>query len=220
MIFIQHRQCRVRRARIGRTPVEHADGSRFAQIGNIDDGETAMPVTDVQSIAAPDWMMAACVGAFEVRRFAAGDPLAGHPPAHDFFRLLGIFHVEHHGDVALIAIDRRRDVGVAAVVGETMHAFARRLVNGDLARFGAIGDVENLQSGLEFLFRLVALVVDQHDIATDAHFVRVQPFGDLYMRDDFGVLRILDIDDRRAVRRVHMADVGVAVLDDHRTAAG
>ena len=41
---------------------------------------------------------------------------------------------------------------------------------------------------------------------------------DFHLRDNFGVLGVFDIEDRRAVGRVHVTDVSIAVLDDHLAA--
>ncbi len=44
--------------------------------------------------------------------------------------------------------------------------------------------------------------------------------GNLNLGNDFRMLRIFDIEDRRAMGRFHMADVSVAVFDDDLAAAG
>jgi hypothetical protein len=44
--------------------------------------------------------------------------------------------------------------------------------------------------------------------------------GDFNVRDDFRVLGIFDIEDRRAMRRVHVADERIALLNDNLPAAG
>ena len=89
--LVQHRQGRMGRARVGRAPVKHTHCFRLAHVGDIDDGETAVPVTDVKPIASSYRMMAAVVGAVPRGLLAAGQPLSGHPPAAHFFRFLGIF---------------------------------------------------------------------------------------------------------------------------------
>src|SRR5512138_3122061 len=50
--------------------------------------------------------------------------------------------------------------------------------------------------------------------------MRMQTFGDFQMRDDFWILWIFDVNDRCPMRRIHMADVGIAVFDDNGAAAG
>ena len=79
---------------------------------------------------------------------------------------------------------------------------------------------KTFEARLQLLFGLVALVVDQHDVAADPHLVRVQTLGNFQVGDDFRILRILDVDDRSAVRRIHVTDVGVTVFDDDGAAAG
>ena len=44
--------------------------------------------------------------------------------------------------------------------------------------------------------------------------------GNLDLRDDLRMFGIFDVENRRAVGRVHMADIGVAILDDDLAAAG
>jgi hypothetical protein len=45
-------------------------------------------------------------------------------------------------------------------------------------------------------------------------------FGQRHLADDFRVVRVGDIDDRRAVRRPHMADKGVIALGDDLAPTG
>jgi len=92
-------------------------------------------------------------------------------------------------------------------------AFARGLEKADLARSGFVGDVENLKAALKLQFGLEPFVVDQHHVAGDSHLVRVNAHGHFEVGDEFGMFRVAHVDDRRPVRRLHVADVGVAVLD-------
>jgi hypothetical protein len=47
----------------------------------------------------------------------------------------------------------------------------------------------------------------------------MNPLGDFYMGDEFRVFGIFDIEDGSAVRRIHVTDVSIAVLDHHLAAA-
>src|SRR4026208_844861 len=128
-----------------------------------------MPITNVETITAANRMMAARRGPLPGGGLAARGPLSRHPPAHHLFGSFGILHIQHHGDIAIVPFYGWRDVRVAAIEGEAVNALAGGLVKINFARFGAIGDVENLESGLQLLFSLVTLVVDQHDVAADAN---------------------------------------------------
>ena len=50
--------------------------------------------------------------------------------------------------------------------------------------------------------------------------MRVHALGDFDLGDDFRLLGIFDVEDRCAMGRVHMADIGVTVFDDDLAAAG
>src|SRR4030095_6451174 len=101
-----------------------------------------------------------------------------------------------------------------------MHAFLRRLKKCDLTRLAAVRDVEYSQSGLRFLLGLIALVIDQHHVAADANFVRVNSFRHFQAGDELGIFWIAYVDDRSTVGRFDMADIGVAILDYDGAAAG
>src|SRR5262245_65019151 len=102
-----------------------------------------MPVRDVEAIAEADRMMTTVRAALPRRRLAAGDPLAGHPPASDLLWPCRIGEVENADDVAAIALEIGRQICVAAVEGEPMHAFA--LPERDLARLVRPRDVEDAE---------------------------------------------------------------------------
>src|SRR5207248_9537378 len=130
----------VRRGAERRTPVETGDEARLAHVLDVEDHEAAVPVRDVEPIAEADRMMAAVGAAFPRRRLAAGDPLAGHPPAPDLSRPRRIRQVENADDVAAIALEIGREIRVAAVEREAMDAVA--LPERDLARPVRTGDIE------------------------------------------------------------------------------
>src|SRR6185436_20492441 len=136
------------RAGIGWAPVEGADRFRHIQIRDVDDGKTAVPITDVEAITAANRMMAARRRTMPRCRFASGSPLPRHPPAHDLFRFFGIFHIQHHGDVAVVPFYGWRNVGVAVIEGEAVNALTGGLVEIDFARLGAIRDVEHFEPSL------------------------------------------------------------------------
>jgi len=86
------------------------------QIGNVENEQAVMPVTDVEAIAHAQGMMAA-------RRdpiipgigLPAGFPLARNPPATDFDRTGRIREIEDQHDVADITFGGGRKVGIAAI---------------------------------------------------------------------------------------------------------
>jgi hypothetical protein len=96
----------------------------------------------------------------------------------------------------------------------------------DLARVRAVSDVVDLAAAREIDRALAPhpgmeqLVVDQHDVAVHPHLVRMGVLGERHLRDDFRPARVRHIDDRGAVRRPHVADIGVIALGDDLTAAG
>ena len=171
-----------------------------------------MPVAGVESIAAPDRMVALVRGAFPRRRLAAADPLARHPPPAHFFGPRGILEIQDHRDASDVSFDMRRDVGVAAVEGEPMHA-AVGLKKSDLFGFFPVGNIVNFESRRLLLFAAISFQVHQHDIAAYPHLVRMHALRDFNLSDNLRMLWIFDIEDRRPMRRVHVADERVAVLD-------
>src|SRR5262249_10268080 len=98
-----------------------------------------------EAIAEANRVMAAMVPPRPRWRLAARRPLPWHPPAPDLARLSGIGQVEDHHDVADVAVHLRRDVGVATVEGEAMHAGAATLPESDLARPARLGYVKDAE---------------------------------------------------------------------------
>src|SRR5689334_10360518 len=80
------------------------------------------------------------------RRLAGGDVLARHPPARDFAWVPWIRDVVGDEDVADEAVHLGRDVGVARIHREAMHADAAGLLMGDQSRLRRIADVVNLEA--------------------------------------------------------------------------
>src|SRR5262249_463372 len=182
-----------------------------------------VPVADIEPVALPDRMMAA--GWSPVRPgvlLAAGLPLPRDPPAADFDGLRRVGEVEDHHDVADIALDGRRDVGVAAVEVIAVDALAVRLPLRDKLRLGRPRHVADAEAAAEPGGRGLprALVVDDHDAVGHTHLVRVPPGRDLDPRQRARLPGIGDVDDRRAGRLAHMADIEGGAVDPDLAAAG
>src|SRR6266849_1052203 len=128
-----------------------------------------MPIADVKPVASSNWMVTAGVCPVPRRSSSAGFPLSRHPPAANFLRLFRILEIQDHGDVSDVTFHGRGNVGVAAVKSESMNAFPMSFVEGDLSWFGLVRDVEDFETGLQFLFCLVALVVDEHHVAAHSN---------------------------------------------------
>jgi hypothetical protein len=101
-----------------------------------------------------------------------------------------------------------------------MQALAGSFEESDLPRFSTVGNIEDFETGIGFFSGFVTLVVDQHDIAVDAHFVGMNPLGHLELRDELWVLGITHVDDRGTFRGFDVADISIAILDDDGAAAG
>jgi hypothetical protein len=92
---------------------------------------------------------------------------------------------------------------------------------GDLARLGRFGDVEDLQPGLARP-ALVLLVIDQQNVVHDLDLVRVRTGRHRELLDQPRRAGIADVDDRGADAVIaHVGEEGVAVLevDVHAVAA-
>ena len=122
----------VRRPRKRRAPIETRHQLGLAHVVDIENDQTALPVTRIKPIAVAQRVMAFVRIALPRRRLATGDPLSGHPPAADFFGFGRIFQIENHHDVAEVAIHRRRDVSVTPVKIEAVHTAC-------VLRIGAVG---------------------------------------------------------------------------------
>ncbi len=86
----------------------------------------------------------------------------GHPPARHLLRLRRIAHVVGDQDVADIALHLGRDVGVALVHIEAMHADAAGLVVRDLLRLRGVGDVVDLEAA--GVIAALRLLLDLRDV--------------------------------------------------------
>jgi hypothetical protein len=131
------------------------------------------------------------------------------------------------GDV----VDPEPAVGIAALAGGVQH---RDVVRGHaqlgrqlcIARrpsqiAGEPGPELRQARALAQEVTIVLLDVGEHQVADDPDLVGVGvAVGQLDRRDHLGLRRIRDVDDRGAVRRLHVADIGSAVLDHDLAAAG
>src|SRR3974390_959247 len=112
----------VRRPAEWRAPVEAGNLPGVADVADVQDYAAAIPVADIEPVTAADRVMAAMPATTPAWRLTARGPLPGHPPAANLPRMRRIGQIENHDDVADIAFDFRRDVGVASVEGEPVHA--------------------------------------------------------------------------------------------------
>src|SRR5262245_6289143 len=106
---LRHDQAGVRRMRERGAGVELRHQLRFGHVGDVENEETVMPVTDIKTVSDPERMMAA--RGYSVAPgivLAAGFPLAWDPPAADLHRICWVEKVEDHHDVADITRHGRR----------------------------------------------------------------------------------------------------------------
>src|SRR5437868_4065047 len=92
----------------------------------------------------------------------------------------------------------------------------------DVARIARSADVEDAEAD-EIASRLVApraLAVDHHDVIRHPYLVGMQPRRNVDRGDDFWIRRIRYVEDRRAVRRLHVPDIGMVAVEDDLAAAG
>src|SRR5580700_4431747 len=205
-----------------RTPVEVSDQLRLGHVADVEDDAAAVPVADIQAIAAPDRMVATVVLRLPARCFAAGGPLPLHPPAADLFRPGRVLQVEDHDDGADIALLLGGNVGVAAIEGETVHTHPGALPMADVARIARSADVEDAEAD-EIISRLLAartLAVGHHDVIRHPYLMGMQPRRNVDRSDDPWLRRICYVQDRSPVRRLHVPDIGGVAVQDDLAAAG
>src|SRR5262245_2219621 len=111
-----------------------------------------------------------------------------------------------------------RNIGVTAIEGKSVHAPVG-LKKSDLLGLLTVGNIVNLKSRRLLFFAAIPFEVHQHDIATHSHLVRMHALRNFNLSDDLRMLGIFHIEDARPMRWVHVADEGVAVLDDDLPAA-
>ena len=101
-----------------------------------------------------------------------------------------------------------------------MHALADGLPLCELLRLCRIRDVVDAQAAAEIRRALPeALVVDDHHAIRHAHLVRVPAFGHRHGGEQLRMARIRNIQDRGAIRVVHVADVERVAVDPDLAAA-
>ena len=147
-----------------------------------------MPIAHIKPVAFAQRMVAAWrhpIGPWVF--LAARFPLAGNPPAADLDRLCRIGEIEDHDDVADIPFGRRRDVGVAAVEIEPMHAAANGAPLRDQLRRCRIGDIVDVDAAADVCAARLSelLLIDDHDVAGNPHLVRVPAFAHVNLGERF-----------------------------------
>src|ERR1700749_4141194 len=110
------------------------------------------------------------------RRLVSRDPLPWHPPSADLFWPVRPHEIEDHHDVPEIPVDLGRNVRIAAVEGETMHAGSAAYPHRYFGRCMRIADVIDRQASAQSRvcrdFRIYDLAINDHDPVRDLHLVR------------------------------------------------
>src|SRR5262245_66567729 len=101
-----------------------AQGARPANVGDVDDGDTRGPPSGIHLVAAAHGMMQAVLGPLRMRRLAGRGVLSRHPPARDLDRLRRTADVVDDENVTDEPVHLSRDIGVALVDIEAVHALA------------------------------------------------------------------------------------------------
>src|SRR5262245_28537999 len=112
----------------------------------------------------------------------------------------------------------RRNVGVAAVEGKSVDAPVG-LKKGDLFRLLTVGNIVNFKSRRLLFLTAISFEIHQHDIAAHSHLVRMHALRNFNLSYDLRMLGIFHIEDGCPMGWIHVADEGVAVLDDDLPAA-
>jgi hypothetical protein len=103
-----------------------------------------------------------------------------------------------------------------AVIGEAVDALALGNPLVDVLRLGRIGDVIDVEAGLEAVFGLARIadgfVIGEHDAVLDAHLVGMDAAVGAHHRfQNLGAGRVFDVDDCGRFRAFRMAHIGNAV---------
>ena len=165
---IRHRHHGMGRLRKQRMVIVAAGTFRPAEVGHVDDPEAAVPAARPHLVAESQRMVEPVPAAGPGRGLAALDMLPGHPPAGEFPRLARIAQIVDDEDVADIAFHLGRDVGVALIHVEAVHADPAGLLIADELRLRRFGDVVDLEATaviaalLEFLERAQIVLGHAH----------------------------------------------------------
>ena len=181
-----------------------------------------VPVADIEAIAHAQWMVATRRGPVVPGiRFCPSLPLTRDPPPPHLDRTSGIGEIEDHHDVADIALDRRRDIGVASVEIEAMHAATGRAPFRDQLGSAWARNIVNRNPAAEL--RRVGgpklLVVDDHDAVRHPHFVGMPTLRQVNGRELAWVARIGHVHDGGAARPAHVTDIENRALNPNLPSA-
>ena len=210
----------------GRSPplVARRHQAGIGRVGDVENMEAVEPIAHVKPVTQAQRMVAAQRRVHRVAGvgFAAGLPLTRRGPAADLFRPGRIGEVEDHDDVAHIALDGRRDIGVAAVEIVAVDAVAGGRPLGDKTGPGRVGHIVDRQATVKFGLAVASLVfvIDDHQAIGDPHLVGMPALGDLDFGHHPGMGRVGHVDHGGAVGMAHVADVQRRAVDPDLTTAG
>src|SRR5438270_123101 len=145
---LRHRHEGMRRLGKWRGIVVFAKRARLANVGDADDAQACGPAARPELIAGAQRVVQAGAPADPGGLLAARDMLARHPPARHFLRQRRIADGVDDQNVADVALYLGRDIGVAAVHIEAMHAASPRALMLDELRPPAIGGVVELEAAV------------------------------------------------------------------------
>ena len=169
--------------------------------------------------------MTAVRGLLPGRLLASAGPLPRHPPTADFGQLGWVLEIDDDDDVSEIAVCGRREIGVALIEIEAVHALPAGFPSAQQMRFARVGHVVNVGAALPISRRRVRIVeveflIDDHGVAGHAYLVRMRAGRHFQLGHDNRIFRIAHVDDGGAVGRAHVTDEGEAIADDDLAAAG
>jgi hypothetical protein len=197
---------------------------RGCAIRDVDDRDAREPATREELVAAAHRVVEGVIAAARMRRLAAPRMLTRHPPARDLARLRRIPDVVDDQDVAHEARHFGRDIGIALVEVETVDAARMGLDERDQLGARRIGEVVDAKAAVRIggavSFAGLDLGIHHHEIADDAHLVGVRPgMRGHELRQDSGLPRVRNIEDRGPLRPMLMSHKGELPLDHDLSAA-
>jgi len=159
-------------------------------------------------------MVCSVVVSLPIGSLPSGRPLTWLPPASNLFDLGRIGQVIDDGDGANVAFQLGRDVSVARIEVEAMHADAAGLDKGDLLWIRWRRDIQDSKTRMHRLRSSpAALIVHYQQMVSDPGLVRMGVGGHLELREDPGCLWIGDIHDGSTDRWFHVPHVSDSVFD-------